>query len=279
MKTTLTSIVAAALVCTAPLLSQDNPKRQGSDPTPLVKALQKLDAERGFVLTGSVAKQEAAEAMGGGMQVMTPGMGPEPFSGAFEVYRPQRGETLLTSKSALPGFTLYELDDHRITRMAFEDAPVGTGQLGNDISSLLSLQKVIRAVKKAKLQKQVDAESGITSFTGELTKRLIRAGGGGGGGMMAMFAPKVLKIVGRWKLDAKGNLLDIRYEVQRTDPMAAMQAKAMAGEQIDPNTAAADMEDDETAGPSAIYTLKVKASKPSQRAAHTLKTLRKLAEV
>ena len=208
---------------------------------------------------------------------MTPGAGPEPFSGAFEVYRPQKGETLVMSKSALPGFTLYELDEHRISRMTFEDAPVGTGQLGNDVSSLFSLQKLIRAVKRAKLQKQVDKKSGVTTFQGQLTKRLIRAGGGEGG-MMAMFAPKVLKVVGRWKIDAQGNLVEIRYEVQRTDPMAALQAKAMAGEQIDPATAMEDMEEDETAGPATIYLFKVKKSVPSKRASDALKTLRKLAE-
>jgi hypothetical protein len=279
MKKTLGSIVAAALVCSASLFAQDKQNNQGVDPAPLLKALKQLNGAQGFRLQGSVSKQEAEddEGMGGGgMQVMMPGMGPEPFTGRFGVYRPEKGETLVTSKSDLPGFTLYELDEHRISRQTFEDAPAGVGQLGNDVSSLFSLQKVIRAVKRAKLEKQVDKASGTTTFKGQLTKRLIRAGGGGGG-MMAMFAPKVLKVVGRWKIDAKGNLVEIRYEVQRTDPMAALQAKAMNGEQIDPSTAMEDMEDDETAGPTSVYTFKVKSGAPSKREANALKNLRKLA--
>ncbi|MFQ5504632.1 MAG: hypothetical protein ACE5F1_07540 [Planctomycetota bacterium] len=243
---------------------------------PLVLALKKLDTSKGFLLSGKVSRS-APEGRGmGGMQVMmgAPGQGGEPFSGAIEVYRPRRGETILVSRPELPGIVIYELDKQRITRTTIEDTPIATSELGSDLHGLLEIRKVIRAVEKARLRKVVDEEKGTITYEGSISKRLARSTATG----LAVFQARVLKILGRWTLDANGSLIGMRYEVRRSDPTASLMQKALAGggggvfslEDLE------DSEEEETEGVRTVYRFEVKKGRASKRTREALASLRKL---
>ncbi len=226
-------------------------------------ALERLD-QGDVLLHGKVTRIEPEAGMGGGAVIMIGGAGAggAPFSGPIEILRSAGRDTVIVSREALPGFALFDDGDRILTAATYEEEPLDLGPVTQDLSGLLDLAAVRKSLAKVDLAVEQDQETGATTLSCELPKRLIR----GASGMAAFMAPQVLRIEAAFRLDGAALLTGLTLRVVRSDPMADMRDKALTGEL---ESGAVDMgampEPSDREGATTVYELEVSRDKPAPR--------------
>lgn len=300
-------ILALVLVmsCTASLSAQEPGEKPAApavsaavDPSTVVSALGVLEGPSGCAFDGKAGVKRPNEdegdiggAFGGGRMTVRfgggggdgPGFGGgESYTGPFELVRTPEGETLLASKSGLPGFAVYLKTSRAITRTNTEGTSVNPSRLAGDLASLGTPAELIKAVKAAKLE--VQSVDGLTIYKCDLPKKLIKSRRSAEEEDMPMmnFAPKVLKLTGEFRVDGQGNLAGMKITVLRSDPTAGfrrrMREAAESGEGGALAFGSAEFEDmdQETPGPTSSYDLTIAPAGPSARARSEIESLRAL---
>lgn len=272
-------IVPAILFAMAAAADDGASKADKGATSTLVDALHKFGSGAGWVVTGSASEEEGAASSSGGAIIFTgDGSDSKRFSGKFEAHRTDKGELIITSKSALPGVAIYQKDERLIVSTTREDAPVTTNNLEADLTSVLDVDRLAKSVEKAKLEGKTDATSGETTFKGELPAKLIRATSSGGIGMIT---PKVMKVKVEFTLTAAGQLHAAKIGVVRSDPLAGLRSRAMSGGvQNGTVTLGADDLDSssDAEGKTAVYEIEASTSGPSNRTKDALAAMRKVLE-
>jgi hypothetical protein len=282
-------VITLNLACSV-LAAQESQERPAPPPAGdvsiLVSALGLLERPEGCAFEGSATikkpaiNEDETDAMIVHVGIEDHPARSEPFTGAIEAVRTDQGETLLLSKSGLPGFAIYHRGTKTVTRTNFESRPVNPSRLAGDLDCLLKPADLVAAVKSAKLD--VQSEDGLTVFRGDLPKRLIK-GRRSEDQEVQMFsmAPKVLKVQGEFRVDSQGRLAGLKFSVLRSDPGAALRrrleeaAEEGGGLAIGPGDLE-DLDSDEP-GPTSTYALTLAPSGPSARAKSELESLRALA--
>jgi len=245
----------------------------------LVDALSALRDRGSFVLA---AKIENVEPGGNGTGIGTTvivagggGGGGEPFTGPLEIWRTAEEELVLLSKDpALPRMAFYDDGDRVITRLFYEDRPPATDRVTGDLSGVLDHDRLIRAVKKAKLEPALDEERGTITFKGQLSRRLVKSSGGGM--ELALMSAQVLKLEAAFVLDSRHRLQSLKFTVVRSDPLAGLKRKALSGDFSGGGVSVSSEmpEPSEEEGTHSIYTLHLSDKGPSAGAKKFVKEVR-----
>lgn len=236
-------------------------------------ALERLSAEDEIELTGRIEREVPEQAFGG-TQVTVSGIGSdaEPFVGDVLGRLRPRGGTVLVSRRVLPGFGLWTDGVRTLTTTSFEDAQVGTRELTDDLTILLDLNRILRALPHAQRLRREERQDGGSVLHAELPRSLIR----GSSGPLATITPRVLRVTARVELDRAGRVAGLRFEVRRSDPTADLRARALAGE-LAGGTATLDDFDSDAEGPLAIYSFARAAAPAGGRLARVAAELEALA--
>lgn len=241
-------------------------------------SVRALDGKTG-VWIGAVSEKagENDDALEfGGMVVQVGGGGaPAPYAGNFEVVRTEQKELLIASLHALPEIAVYDDGARRLVRTTVAETPVNANRLANDLVQLLDFAALASQIEKAtKFDMGAAASDGSRLVTCELSPRMLR----NTGGAAALLEPRVLAVNARFDVDASGKLLALEFAVTRTDPLAGMRQRALAGGANGGAITLDESQLDEThvAGPTSTYQLRPKSDAPSAHAREALASLRKL---
>ncbi len=279
----------AALVVLPPCFAQEPAAAPDAEASPLATALSRLTRTDGMSSWRLTVEREGADGgdpFGGAVVLGGPEAG-APYEGELQVLFD--GEELIAcTDGELPGFALYRTAKGReiiTTTMESGESIDVRGVLG-DVAQLLRrdrlVERVSASIQKAEIEK-TDNEDGSTELLCELPKSWLAtdADGDAFGGMFENpMAPKVLKVTARLEIGADDTLKALRFDVIRSDPMAAIQAAAMSGEfggggeiAIGPDDIAAFADEP---GPVTSFTLRPAAG--AERAKELLARLRKVAK-
>lgn len=246
----------------------------------LVAALQGLRDKDTFVLEARVENVEpegnetamtsmvivgGAGGIGGGEQ----------FAGPIEIWKTGEDELVfLSSDPALPRLAYYDNGDRIITRLFYEEQPPVSDKVTGDLSGVLDLDRLLRAVKKAKLEGAADPEGGAVTFKGELTRRLVK--NQSGGMALSFVSAQVLRLEAEFVLDTRRRLKSLTFTVVRSDPFAGIKRKALSGDFSGGGVSVSSEmpEPSEEEGTRSIYRLRISGKAPSARAKKFVKEVR-----
>jgi hypothetical protein len=274
----LMSIFAGVLAALAPQdASESRPSPADKDPAEVRKALTALLDAKGFRLSGDASSRNPEDDAGGITQVMVLGSGSAgtPFSGGIEVQRTAKGDLFLMSKSRLPGFAAFDDGERAIVSSTYENDPPDTSTVVGDLTSLLKLDELLKAAGSGASSK-TDAESGATTWTFPLPKRLVKSTGGG---PLAVTQPRVKSAHATVVVSRDCVATSLTLAVTRTDPLARIRRRAIEqASEGEGGTMAASPEDlgGDDDGATARYTLKPATAEPSKRMTSELERLRSL---
>lgn len=269
--TVLAGGLAALLAQAAPT---STPSSDGSA-TALVAALDALRATPQVVWKAAVSESAPRAASGGAMIVDAGAMQSEPFSGTADVLVGAGGEALLCSDETLPEVVLFRKSGRVLTRATFEGTPPSTVRLSDDLLPLLDLDRLGKSVAKVAWTEQVDPATHARTLLGEVDRKLVKTSGGG---PMGIAAPKVLRITAKFVLDGDGRLVSMNFGVVRSDPLAGLRERALAGGGTLDFSAESPQEDAAPQeGATAHYDFKPSADAPSERAQQLLAAMREAA--
>lgn len=273
------AVCALALVLAVPASRSQSPAAAPAV-TPLTAAtfaasVRALDGQAGLWI-GAVSEKagENGDALQfGGMVVQVGGGGgAAQYAGNIEVVRTEKKELLIASLHELPEIAVYDDGTRRLVRTTVDEQPVSANQLANDLVRLLDFAALASQVEKAaKFDAGTPATDGSRLVTCELSPRALHSTGG-------PLEARVLAVIARFDVDAAGKLLALEFSVTRTDPLAGMRQRALAG---GANGGAitlgeSDLDEAHVAGPTATYQLRPKPDAPSAHAREALASLRKL---
>ncbi len=252
-----------------------------SDQQIMVEAFENLAKEKQVHYAGKISERKEED---GGMAAMVISLGggssAKNFVGKFEALTTNGGEFLVKSKKKLPGLTIFGSDDRVLVQSLWEKKAIDANQAKNDLTQLLDAGLIARTCKKTKkFKKSLDEETALTTYKFKLSKKMIptaQSGGGGMGGMMPNMRKSVMAIRATIVLNSKGNIVKMKFDVTRSDPMAAIRDMAIAGGGgggFDPEDIA-DLEEIE--GDAAVYELERATKAPSKELLKTLESMREL---
>ena len=303
----LNVLVALLALSTAGRAQDAEVPREGAEPEKekavapaprdvVLDAIRKLEGSDELVVRTRVTRQEANNPMAGMGNIIIGGAGgiggavpSKPFTGEIEAWRTKDGTLVLMSKKKLPGFALYLQGETAIAETVVQDEQIQLSTIQNELGSLLELDRLLLWIKKAKWKEDAaDKLTGEVTYSGELSKRLIRRGDGGGGGGAVMFMGKarVLRVEARLTMSREGVLRDARFRIVRNDPMRKMmkfvmrQGGAPGGLGIPgapvPPQGGDDDDDDKAEGSSSTYALTFEPGRPSERAKAFMSKIKKI---
>ena len=176
-------VLGFAALIALPLLAQDT-EREAREPseadTDRAAALGKLtDALLDFqqsddLVVKAEVKHKGPEMLQGQggmviqMAVSTGGTG-IPYEGKVD----KRGEMVLLSEKDLPGFKMFVGLDRTVRQTTFEQSAPDLTRLERELGALLEGDRFVRFVRNAELQPEVDPETGVITFKGNLSRKVI----------------------------------------------------------------------------------------------------------
>lgn len=269
-------------LCALALTGAFTQSLQPTPATPLTAAsfaanVRALDASAAtWIGAVSEKKGEGGDALAfGGMVMEVGGGGAAPYAGNIEVVRTEKKELLIASLHELPEIAVYDDGTRRLVRTTVDERPVSADRLANDLVQLLDFTALASQIENtAKFDAGVPASDGSRLVTCELSPRALN----GATGAAAMFAPRVLTVNARFDVDGAGKIFGLEFSVARTDPLAGMRQRALAGGASGGAITLDESELDEAhvAGPTSTYQLRPKSDAPSAHAREALASLRKL---
>jgi hypothetical protein len=279
-------LVPILLLCPLVLcpFSQDKPiaqEKPASDPhaTQLAHVLSDTAKKGSLHFTGNVAEHAAEKGDGGGAIMVGAGGSGTKFSGDLDAWRTAKNELFVLSKKRLPELALFDDGVQPIVRTTYGDENIDVSQAVGDLTALLDLaamSKTVEALGSAANKPAIEWSGGpgeVQTVACELPTRFIKRGSG----MAQMAMPKVLRIVARFTIDAKGALAAMTFDVVRSDPFGQIRRNALQGGGssalvVNPS----DLGNEE--GPTSVYTLQVDTQTPDPRAESVLGSMRETAK-
>lgn len=293
LKTLLAASLLSASICclSAPGFAQveSEAPAEKSPMTVLSDALAKA-AKGKVTLSGKLVDRSENGGAGAGAMVVIGGMGGKKnkFFGKFEA-QVQGRQVFVCTEKALPGISAMRLGRKTLVRKTESSKdPIDAGYLSSDALQLLDFQRLSKEVARAERRaaegkkkrfKVKSADDGSHTLNVAIRTSMLASPGNDDNPMASMMRPKILGIDAEFALDAKGQLRSMRLTVTRSDPMAAIRKRAMAGggqlEISDPS----DLEDDDPEeGAKTEFTFELRDGPLSKRALGAQKSLASLFE-
>jgi len=260
----------------------------------LTAAIQQIQRREAYVVRARIKHKQAeidpakpgAGAQGVQIMVRAHGVGTEqnPFEGGVEVWRDQKGVSVIVSEKEFPGFGLYIDGDKTMRRLTYEDAAPGLNQLQAELLTLLDGRRLAAHLGNAKLEHRRDDASGDHIFAGTVSRdvvgpiRPVTDDPVANAMMAARITPRVLRAEVELRITKEGELKNAQFKIVHNDPAREMVQgrfgariiiRGGAGGLVPvPEQEKKDGEDEkqDIEGVSAIYTLDLAAKEPSERA-------------
>ncbi len=246
MKRVHVFLMAVATLFSAPLSwAQDDAARQQ-----LVKALKSL-AETDVSLVGNVAEEQPESEKNSplpGVQRMAVsligGSTGNPFLGEFEVLVNKELLAIVSTKE-FPGVKILQAGEKAVNMQWHAESPFAVQQFSSAVGHLVDWQELSQAVEKASKFRVTKNETGssirvvlepefipVETFEKAIAKM---AGAAAGGGKVAVqvgssaMTPQIVDLSATFTVSSAGSVVDMKFDIQYSDPMKAMMANAMRG--------------------------------------------------
>ena len=131
-KNFITTLLLTQLLVSA-LPAQEKSVESLAPPKQLITAIRDQAKDVPLYIDGETSR-EVGESPIPGMPGMATG---SPFVGRFEIARPKIGEILMTSRTKLPGFSIYRVGEQTVSRLRAEDEQLAIDQFTSDLLALL----------------------------------------------------------------------------------------------------------------------------------------------